>query len=211
MPVSSFQRIVNAMAELLRVQGYAATGVQQLARAAKAPTGSIYHHFRGGKREVAAAALRQTGAVYIQVLPTLLDKHADLATGVEAAFAAAAEDMEGTGWANMCPVVTVTGEIADTEPELREVAAEVLASWVDEGTRYLAGRGLSEADARALTYALVSALEGAFILARGQRSREPLLAAGRAMGAYTATLPIASARQEVGPLGADFSEGVGGL
>ncbi|MFB4305984.1 TetR/AcrR family transcriptional regulator [Actinomadura sp. GTD37] len=189
------KRIVNAMAELLRLQGYAATGIQQLARAAEAPTGSIYHHFRGGKREVAAAALRETGAVYIQVLPMLLDEHADLATGIEAAFAAAAEDMENTGWANMCPVVTVTGEIADTEPELREVAAEVLTSWVDEGTRYMAGRGLSETDARALTYAVLSSLEGAFILARGQRSREPLLAAGHALAAYVATLPAtASAR-----------------
>ena len=50
------------MTELLRVQGYAATSIKQLAEAAGAPTGSIYHHFKGGKREVAAAALRQAGA-----------------------------------------------------------------------------------------------------------------------------------------------------
>jgi AcrR family transcriptional regulator len=61
-----------------RVQGYAATGLQQLARAAQAPIGSIYHHFRDGKRQVAAAALRQAGAAYIQLLPMLLDQHADL-------------------------------------------------------------------------------------------------------------------------------------
>ncbi|MQA08615.1 MAG: TetR family transcriptional regulator [Pseudonocardiaceae bacterium] len=178
------------MAELLRVQGYAATGIQQLARTAGAPTGSIYHHFKGGKREVVAAALRQTGAVYIQLLPLLLDQHADLATGIEAAFATAADDVGHTGWANMCPVGTVTGEIADVEPELREVAAGVIASWVDEGTRYLASRGLSDADARAVTYAVLSALEGGFLLARGQRSAEPLLAAGRAISTYVATLPV---------------------
>ncbi|MFC6882827.1 MULTISPECIES: TetR/AcrR family transcriptional regulator [Actinomadura] len=182
------ERIVQAMAELLRVQGYAATGVKQLTEAAGAPTGSIYHHFKGGKREIATAALRSTGAAYIQLLPLLLDPYDDLAEGVEAAFAQAAEDLENTGWANMCPVGTVTGEIADAEPALREVAAEVFASWVEEGTRYLTGRGLSPDDARAATYALLSALEGAFILARGQRSREPLLAAGHATAAYVATL-----------------------
>ncbi|MEU6265920.1 TetR/AcrR family transcriptional regulator [Saccharopolyspora shandongensis] len=186
------QRIVNAMAELLRVQGYAATGIQQLAKASGAPTGSIYHFFKGGKREVAAAALRQTGATYIELLPLLLDRHADLATGIEAAFAAAAEDLAQTGWANMCPVGTVTGEIADVEPQLREVADEVIASWIDEGSRYLASRGLSDADARAAMYALLSALEGGFLLARGQRSTEPLLAAGRAMAAYVASLPVAA-------------------
>ena len=184
------QRIVVAMAELLRTQGYAATGINQLVEASGAPTGSIYHHFKGGKLAVAAAALRQTGAVYIQLLPLLLNPHDDLATGVEAAFAQAAEDLQSTGWANLCPVGTVTGEIADAVPELRAVAAEVIAHWVDEGSRYFVGRGLSEADARSAVYALVSALEGAFILARGQRSPEPLHAAGRAMAAYVATMPV---------------------
>ena len=186
------QRIIRSMGELLRVRGYAATGIQQLARAAGAPTGSIYHHFRGGKREVAAVALRQAGAAYIQLLPLLLDQHADLAAAVEAAFVAAAEDIATTGWANMCPVVTVAGEIADTEPELREVAAEVIASWVDTGSRYLASRGLSETDARAAMYALLTALEGGFLLARAQHAVDPLLAAGRAVSAYIATLPVAA-------------------
>jgi AcrR family transcriptional regulator len=190
--VKTDQRIVRAMGELLRVQGYAATGIQQLARAAGAPTGSIYHHFRGGKREVAAAALRETGAAYIQLLPMLLDPHDDLATGIEAAFAAAAEDMAGTGWVNLCPVATVASEIADNEPELRQVAAEVIASWVDIGSRYLAGRGLSESDARAAMYALLTALEGGFLLARAQHDVEPLLAAGHAVAAYVATLPVAA-------------------
>ena len=188
--VNTDQRIVRSMAELLRVQGYAATGIQQLARVAQAPTGSIYHHFRGGKREVAAAALRQSGAAYIQLLPLLLDQHADLATAIEAAFAAAAEDIANTGWANMCPVVTTASEIADTEPELRQVAAEVIGSWADTGTRYLAGRGLSDTDARAAMYALLAALEGGFLLARAQRAVEPLLAAGRAVSTYVATLPV---------------------
>jgi len=188
--VKTDQRIVRSMWELLRVQGYTATGIQQLARAAGAPTGSIYHHFRGGKREVAAAALRDSGAAYIQLLPLLLDQHADLPAAIEAAFAAAADDIADTGWANMCPVVTVAGEIADTEPELRQVAAEVIASWIDEGSRYLAGRGLSRADARAAMYTLLTALEGGFMLARAQRTAEPLLAAGRAVSAYIATLPV---------------------
>jgi AcrR family transcriptional regulator len=188
--VKTDQRIMRAMAELLRVQGYAATSLQDLARAGQAPIGSIYHHFRGGKRQVAAAALRQAGAAYIQLLPMLLDQHADLPTAVDAAFAAAAEDIATTGWANMCPVGTVAAEIADTEPELRQVAAEVIGSWVDQGSRYLAGRGLSQTDARAAMYAVLGALEGGFLLARAERTVEPLLAAGHAVSAYIAAMPV---------------------
>ncbi|MGW7576735.1 TetR/AcrR family transcriptional regulator [Streptomyces sp. NPDC054765] len=182
------ERIALAMAELLRKQGYSATSINQLARAAGAPTGSIYHHFKGGKREVAAAALRQSGAAYLQLLPLLLTPHDDLALGIEAFFGAAAEDMQNTGWANMCPVGTVTGEIADTEPALREVAAEVMGTWVDEGSRYLATRGLSDTDSRTVIFAVLTAIEGAFLLARGLHSAEPFLAAGRTVGAYVASL-----------------------
>jgi AcrR family transcriptional regulator len=181
-------RIVLAMAELLRVQGYAATGINQLVRAADAPTGSIYHHFKGGKREVAAAALRQTGAAYIQLLPLLLDPHEDLATGIAAAFVAAGEQMQNTGWMNMCPVGTVTAEIADIEPALREVAAEVMGSWIEQGSAYLVGRGLPEVLARSVIHSLIGALEGAFLLARGLRSTEPFAAAGRAQAAYVTSL-----------------------
>jgi AcrR family transcriptional regulator len=188
------ERITLAMAELLRRQGYAATGINQLARAAGAPTGSIYHHFKGGKREVAAAALRQTGAAYVQLLPLLLDAHDDLAVGIEAVFTAAAEDMQNTGWANMCPVGSVTAEIADTEPALREVCAEVMQTWVDEGSRYLMARGLSDADSRTVIYAVLTALEGAFVLARGLHSPESFLAAGRTVAAYVASLRDTYAR-----------------
>ncbi len=182
-------RIVHAMAELMRARGYGSTGVKQLSAASGATTGSIYHHFPGGKREVAGAALRATGAAYIQLVPLLLDPYDDLAAGVEAFFAAAAEDIESTGWANLCPVGTVTGEIADSEPELREVAAEVIRGWVEDGTAYLVGRGLDHSTARELTFVLLGALEGAFILSRGLHSAEPVRAAGRSLAGYVAALP----------------------
>ena len=52
-------RIVVAMAEIMRRQGYSGTGMKQLAEAADAPIGSIYHHFANGKRDVAAEAMRR--------------------------------------------------------------------------------------------------------------------------------------------------------
>ncbi|WP_425458442.1 hypothetical protein [Amycolatopsis rhizosphaerae] len=52
----------------------------------------------------------------------------------------------------------------------------------------MAAKGLSGGDARTAMQALLSALEGGFLLARAQRSAEPLLAAGRAMAGYLASL-----------------------
>lgn len=181
MSTGTRERIATAMAELMRRQGYSATSVKQVAELARAPMGSLYHHFPGGKPQIAAEALRASGAAYIQLLPLLMDSHEDLREGVRAAFASAAETIEQTDWMNMCPVATVAGEIADSEPDLRAVVAEVMTSWIEQGTDYFVRRGLPSADARDLFLAVVGALEGAFILSRTLHSAEPLHAAGRAM------------------------------
>ncbi|MGK8524423.1 TetR/AcrR family transcriptional regulator [Nocardia asteroides] len=183
MSTSTRERLVTAMAELMRTQGYAGTSVKQITVAAQAPMGSLYHHFPGGKPQIAAAALRASGAAYIQLLPLLLDPHDDLRSAIPAAFAAAAEQIEQTGWINMCPVGTVAGEVADCEPELREVAAEVITSWIEEGAGYFVRRGVPAPDARELILAVLTALEGAFVLSRTLRSTEPLHAAGRTLRA----------------------------
>ena len=57
---------------------------------ADAPIGSIYHHFSGGKRDIAEAALRQSGAAYGELVGMLLAPYDDIAAGIEAAFGSAA-------------------------------------------------------------------------------------------------------------------------
>ena len=55
------ERIVDVSADLMRRQGYAATGVKQIVTAAQAPFGSLYHHFPGGKEQLGAEAIRASG------------------------------------------------------------------------------------------------------------------------------------------------------
>lgn len=188
MSTPTVERIVTATAELMRRQGYGATSVKQITAAARAPIGSLYHHFPQGKQQIAAAALRTSGAAYIQLLPLLMDPYPDLRVAVVAAFTAAAEQIEQSGWMNMCPVGTVAGEIADSEPALREVTAEVMQSWIDQGSAYFRARGLPAPAAHTFVIAVLGALEGAFILSRTLRSTAPIESAGQAMAAYLDTL-----------------------
>ncbi|MBF6211634.1 TetR/AcrR family transcriptional regulator [Nocardia puris] len=194
MSISTRERLVTAMAELLRTRGYSGTSVKQVTAAAKAPMGSLYHHFPEGKPQLAEAALRTSGAAYGQLIPLLMDPYDDLREAVPAAFTAAAEQIEQTGWINMCPVGTVAGEIADAEPALREVTAEVIGAWITDGTEYFTRRGVPPAAAHDLILAILSALEGAFVLCRTLRSAEPLRSAGRAMSARVEEILSSSVR-----------------
>ena len=88
-PLPTRDRLVAAMADLMRFQGYGATSVKQVVDHASAPIGSLYHFFPQGKRQIAADALRSTGAAYIALVPVLLDPHDDLSSGLRAFFDAA--------------------------------------------------------------------------------------------------------------------------
>src|SRR3954466_14992321 len=72
-------RLVHAAADLLRRQGYAMTGVKEIAVEASAPMGSFYFHFPGGKEELAAEALQHGSDEFRDVLVTALDSSDDLA------------------------------------------------------------------------------------------------------------------------------------
>jgi len=165
----------------MRHKGYGAVGMKDIAAASGAPIGSLYHHFRGGKVQIAREALINAGHAYALLIPTIVDAHTDLGDAVDAVFTQAAEDMAGTGFANMCPVASVAAEVADTVEELRSATADVFEGWIEAGSEYFAARGLDASQARELTLALIGALEGAFVLARTLRSTEPLLAVGRAL------------------------------
>jgi AcrR family transcriptional regulator len=185
---STRESILTAAAELMRHKGYGAVGMKDIAAASGAPIGSLYHHFRGGKVQIAREALINAGHAYALLIPSIVDSYTDLGAAIEAAFTQAAEDMAGTGFANMCPVASVAAEVADTVEELRETSATVFQGWVDGGTAYFTSRGRDEPQARELTLTLseltltlIGTLEGAFVLARTLRSTEPLLAAGRAL------------------------------
>jgi AcrR family transcriptional regulator len=178
---STREAILTGAVELMRRKGYGAVGMKDVVAASGAPIGSLYHHFRGGKTQIAREALINAGAAYALLVPSIVDGHTDLGEAIEAIFTQAAEDMATTGFANMCPVASVAAEIADTVEPLREACAEVFIGWFDAGSSYFAGRGLPENAAREVTIALIGGLEGAFILARTLRDTAPLLATGLAL------------------------------
>jgi AcrR family transcriptional regulator len=172
------ERIVQASADLLRRQGYAATGVKQIVAAAQAPFGSIYHFFPGGKEELGAEAIRRSGKLYELLIPAIFDPAPDLVSAVRAFFAGAAEHLVETDYADACPIATVALEVSSSSEPMREACADVFESWIAAGLPRFTAAGLGAAKARELVVAMICALEGAFVLARATRSTEAVAVAG---------------------------------
>ena len=162
------ERILYAAAELFRRQGYSGTGLKQVVTEAEAPFGSLYHHFPGGKQQLADEVIHTAGAFFQAHVSTVFDEEdGDL----ERVFARAAETLAATNFEDACPIATVALEVASTDDHLRQATAEVFEAW----TAALAER-MGDRDA---ARGVLAALEGAFILCRASRSTAPMLAAGR--------------------------------
>ena len=177
------ERILYASAELFRRQGYAGTGLKQVAEQSEAPFGSLYHFWPGGKRALAEEVLRTGGAFFLALYRQIMDDAPDLVTGVETFFAGAAETLRATDYADACPIATVAGEVASTHEVLRQATEDVFASWLEALAGDLREVGLAEDQARALAISVLALLEGAFLLSRSMRSLDAMDAAGRAAGA----------------------------
>ena len=171
-------RILETSAELFRRQGYNATGVKQIVTEAKAPFGSVYHHFPGGKEELGAESIRISGALYEQLIPLVFDSAPDFPTGVRWFFAGAAQHLIETDYEDACPIATVALEISRVSEPMRQACSDVFDSWIAAGLSRHQDAGLDPAEARRLTIAMIAALEGAFVLARAKRTIEPLEIAG---------------------------------
>ncbi|GAA0937364.1 TetR/AcrR family transcriptional regulator [Pseudonocardia zijingensis] len=183
MAAGTRERIVATTSELFRRQGYPSTGLKQIVAEAGAPFGSIYHFFPGGKQQLAAEVIRTSGRAYQQLVEAILDEAPDAVTAVETGFAAAAETLAATDYADACPIATVALEVASTDDTLRAATAEVFDAWVEAGAARFRRWGFAPADARRLAIVFITGLEGAFVLCRAARSTEALTAAASAVTA----------------------------
>jgi AcrR family transcriptional regulator len=177
------ERIVQRSAELFRRQGFAGTGVKQIVAEASAPFGSLYHFFPGGKEQLGEEVIRWSGGIYGQLLDAFYKPGEDPVAATRNFFAAAAQTLRETDYADACPIATVALEVSSTNEPMRQACADVFDGWVDGATERLVEAGLTRKRSRELAFSLIGALEGAFVLSRALRSTEPLEAAGASMTA----------------------------
>jgi TetR/AcrR family transcriptional repressor of lmrAB and yxaGH operons len=173
---SSRASFISATAELLRRQGYAATGLNEIVARSGAPKGSLYFHFPGGKQELALAAMEQSGEQLRGAIATVMAAEASFAEGLGAIVDALGAGLEASGYRDGCPIATVTLEAAGGSEEVRVAAAAVFAGWLEALSARLQTEGLDAQAAERRALLVLAAIEGALILARARRDLAPLRA-----------------------------------
>jgi TetR/AcrR family transcriptional repressor of lmrAB and yxaGH operons len=174
MPSDTRDRLIRTTGRLLRKQGYAATGLNQVMAEADAPKGSMYFHFPGGKQELAAAAVERFADRVLASLARGLEDADSVEEAVTGYLDAMIAHMERTDYADGCAVAVVALEAAADHPALVEATTKGLQDWIDLFAEALEAEGRSPDESRRLASLIVVALEGVVVLARGMRSTAAL-------------------------------------
>lgn len=168
------RRMIVSAVQLLAERGVAGTSFREVVERAGAPRGSIYFHFRGGKRELVEEAVQLAGARSIGVMEANIAEGGGPAALLNTIVGFYRELLLATDCAAGCPVAAVASE-SHTDPELAALAAEVFASWRRLLVETIVEHGVaSEEDAPGLAELAIAAIEGALVVCRAERSVEPL-------------------------------------
>ncbi|MEU2509125.1 TetR/AcrR family transcriptional regulator [Streptomyces sp. NPDC007863] len=168
------ERIVAGAADMIRRRGLNATSIRETAKHAKAPLGSTYHYFPGGKQQLTTEAVRYAGEVVARVLRERVSE--EPVAGLRALLEMWRAIVVGTGFRAGCTVLAVAIE-EPAEPggsSVLEAAAEVFGEWEGLLGASLRARGVEAERAARVATLVVASVEGSVALCRAKRSPEPL-------------------------------------
>ncbi|WP_313885959.1 TetR/AcrR family transcriptional regulator [Fodinicola feengrottensis] len=114
------KRLLRTGGRLFRRQGYANTSIKQILDESGVVAGSLYHHFPGGKQDLAAIVLRGSGAVIADHLRTALTGAATPAHAIQAWISLLEQSMAGSDGLEGCPVAPVAAEAPMAGTAVRE-------------------------------------------------------------------------------------------
>jgi AcrR family transcriptional regulator len=164
--------LLDGARQLLAEKGYAGMELRDVAERGKAPRGSIYHHFPGGKVQLAREAAELEGTTIRDTLERALAER-----GLKKTLAMFGEifrrRVENHPERIGCPVAAAA--LARPEdPELAAVATAAFQSWERPIAAALEEQGVRGDRAATFAGLVISTVEGALLRARAAGSQAPL-------------------------------------
>ena len=175
------ERILQAAKQLFQQRGYYAVGTAEILTEAKAPKGSMYHHFPDGKEQIAIAAVAEIRNDVITLMTSLEAKGLTVAATLRtlskgmAAWLKASKYREGTMLAS-----TTVGSVPDL-PKLNAAIKAAFNEWHAHIARRLIAEGHTKTHAQSLAQTVIATMEGAMVLARIQQDERIVIQAADAL------------------------------
>jgi TetR/AcrR family transcriptional regulator, transcriptional repressor for nem operon len=171
------ERIVAAAATLMVEGGVAGTSWEDIQKAAGVNASQLYHYFGDKQTLVRAVIAYQTQTILTNQQPLL--SSLDSLEALRAWRDLIVEHQRRADCKGGCPLVSLTGELAEARPDCRTDLADGFDQWeapIRDGLRamHLRGNLRRSADPDRLATSLLAALQGGLVLAQVHRDTAPL-------------------------------------
>lgn len=158
--VSTKEHILIIAKGLFQKQGYAATGITQILRAADIPKGSLYHFFPGGKEELLIESIKATTKENDAYLATLFQ-------GIKPGFSRIYKLLEEVGsydsYEGVVPFALIALETAESHEAIREQCEQAYRYILNRLAKEFEEEGMNSERAYQLAGMIESSLEGALV------------------------------------------------
>ncbi|WP_328701367.1 TetR/AcrR family transcriptional regulator [Amycolatopsis pittospori] len=180
------ERMISTAMTLFRREGYQATSWRRLVEKAGTPWGSAYHHFPGGKEQLAVAAIELGTTVVAKTVRRAFERNETVEDAVSWWYRKAGEALAADDYRGGCPLATITLEMAHASPAITKACQDAFAAWHALLVELLTAHDVNNTDNTAdtdavddLAMAIMNNLEGALLVSRVRRSPDPLDRAAR--------------------------------
>ncbi|WP_182358348.1 TetR/AcrR family transcriptional regulator [Tomitella gaofuii] len=166
------ERLIGSTVELMQRHGVAGTSISELLTHSGVSRRSVYLHFPGGKNELIAASVSESGDAMASMIEELV---ASMPPGdaLSAFIGFWKKLLEGSSFIAGCPIAAAAYGGQDA-PEARAQADAVFSHWRRLIAPRLAAHGMDAAAAAAMATTVVAAVEGAVMLCLAARDTAPL-------------------------------------
>ena len=168
--------IVVLLMELFRRNGFDGVSMADVAQATGIGKSSLYHHFPGGKDEMAAAVMEAVGSWVAENLVAPLAATGSRAARVDAMLANVAALYDGGDKPCIIASMMVGAEAGPVLPAIRAA----ISAWLDALQQALEDTGAQPSVACDAARDAVARIQGSLILCRALGEREPFAAAQEA-------------------------------
>jgi len=170
------ERMVYSAAQLVRARGVAGTGVREVIGHARAPRGSFQHYFPGGKDQLVGEALLWSADFAVQWVAGYRRSTDDPSPAGLFAHICAwwRNDLVTRAYERGCPVMAAAADLAGTDSPVSGPLRTAADRWEAAVVEELVRMRVPPERARSLATLMISALEGAIMLARVRRDVAPL-------------------------------------
>lgn len=165
-------RLIAGAIELMRRNGVAGTGLNQLLDFSKTARRSLYLNFPGGKSELIANATTTSGQLITSAIERLAAEVEPVAA-VQAFIAMWRDTLTSSDYTSGCPIVAAAMGRSEAA-EAADIAGEVFTDWERRLAGHLESRDVAPDEAANLATLTIAAIEGAVVMSLATKSDAPM-------------------------------------